>query len=643
MAPAAHARAAVLPVLALLAGAGAVARADDPAAVPDGGEAVVVGRRDRTVAAEDTTAAATVVDAARFAGESKSVAELVATAPGVAVNQYGGLGHLATVSIRGSTADQVQILLDGLPLNTGAGGGVDLSRIPRAWIERIEVVRGAEAAIYGSGALGGVVNIVTRPALAGAWSIEAAAGSYETFGLAADAAAGGDRWGLLGALSLDSTGGRFPYLFDPQPALPGSPLELRQRDHDAALAAGGLAKLWLTAGPGRLDAVLHAAGGHRDLPGSPYRLTPEDVQRDARLALLTRYSLPLSEALSLALGVSARGDELAVRLAPFPEATQRDLLLAASAELTWIAGPATTTLRVAAATERLRVQGALDRSRPAFASTLAHEVRLAGDRLRIGPALRWDAEGPFHGWSGKLGAAYRVTGPVWLRANGARAFRVPSFAELYLSQGFLSPNPDLVPESSWSADVGVFADGRLGLASVTAFTHLYEDLIVYEPDSFRRFKPFNDGKARARGIEVELATAPLGPAGIAVSGAYTFLRTETLRGEEAVLGKDLPHRARHRLFARLAAGRGPLAAHVEAHAVSERYQDLRNSPALRIQPALTFNAGAALRVTRRPDARVALELRNVLDDRTIQDGFGNPLPGRTVMVTLRVAGGKDTP
>ena len=108
-----------------------------------GEEVVVVGVRPHTAAA-DPTAAATVVEVSRFAGEAKSVAELVATAPGVAVNQYGGLGQLTTLSLRGSNADQVQVFLDGLPLNTGAGGGVDLSRIPRAWIERIEVVRGAE-------------------------------------------------------------------------------------------------------------------------------------------------------------------------------------------------------------------------------------------------------------------------------------------------------------------------------------------------------------------------------------------------------------------------------------------------------------------------------------------------------------------
>ena len=137
----------------------------------------------------------------------KTVAELVSTAPGVAVNQYGGLGQLATVSIRGSTADQVQVFLDGLPLNPGAGGGVDLSRIPRTWIERVEVVRGAEGARYGTGTLGGVLNIVTHPAASGAWAAEATAGSFDTFALSADGATGGERWGALGAAVRRRRGG----------------------------------------------------------------------------------------------------------------------------------------------------------------------------------------------------------------------------------------------------------------------------------------------------------------------------------------------------------------------------------------------------------------------------------------------------
>lgn len=624
---------ALLPLAAVAEGA---------AAPPFGEEVEVVGVRPRAAAA-DPTAAATVVEVSRFAGETKSVAELLITAPGVAVNQYGGLGQLATVSIRGSTSDQVPVFLDGVPLSTGAGGGVDLSRIPRAWIERIEVVRGAEGAVYGMGALGGAVNIITRPAAAGTWSAEASGGSFRTFAGSADVAVGSERWGLLGAAAAEGTQGNFDYLYDQTPALPGDQPVLVTRTHDAAFTVGGLLKGYADLGSGRLDAVVQLSGGHRDLPGPPSQPSPGDGQRDGRAGAVVRWAQPLADGLEIRLAASGRDDRLTVTIAPSPEARQRDLEADASAELLWTAGPSTLSLRTSASAERLSVEGAEDHARQGFALGLADDLALAGGRLRLTPALRWDALGPFHGLSAKLGAALQVAGPISFRASVGRGFRAPSFAELYLSQGQLSANPDLVPETSVGGDVGVVVDGRRGLAAVTLFAQQYQDLIVYEPDSFRRYKPFNDGKAATRGLEVELASAPLGPAGLALSGAYTLLLTETLRGEAAVLGKALPHRARHRLFARLAAGGGPLAGHVEAHALSEQFPDLRNSPSIRIPPALTFNAGGSFRFARHPDARLALELRNLLDDRTLQDGFANPLPGRTVMLTVRIAGGKDTP
>jgi len=487
------------------------------------------------------------------------------------------------------------------------------------------------------------VNIVTRPATAGAWSAEASGGSFETFAGSADGAVGGDRWGLLGAAAAEATQGRFDYLFDPTPAFPGDSLVLRTREHDAALSLGGLLKGYADLGSGRLDAVLQLSGGHRDLPGFPDHLSHSNGQRDGRAGAVVRWAQPLANGLDLRLATSGRDDRLTVAIAPFPEARQRDLQADASSELVWTAGPSTLSLRAAVSAERLSAEGTESHIRRGFSLALVDDLALASGRVRLTPALRWDALGPFHGLSAKLGASVQVAGPLSVRASAGRSFRAPSFAELYLSQGLLSANPDLVPETSVGGDVGVVVDGRRGLAAVTLFAQQYQDLIVYEPDSFRRFKPFNDGKATTRGLEVELASAPLGPGGLALSGAYTLLLTETLRGEEAVLGKALPHRARHRLFARLAAGSGPLAGHVEAHALSEQFPDLRNSSTLRILPALTFNAGASFRFARHPDARLALEVRNLLDDRTIQDGFGNPLPGRMVMITVRIAGGKDAP
>ena len=601
----------------------------------------VVVRFTRLAAAADPTASATVVEADRFAGESKTVGELVGTAPGVAVNGYGGLGQLSTVSIRGSTADGVKVLLDGLPLNSAAGGGVDLSTIPRSWIERIEVVRGAEGARYGAGALGGVVNVITRRAAAGAWSAQLAGGSFTTGSAAADAALGGETWGALLALEADGTGGRFPYLFDerhdPTRSYTGPGIIPRERTHNAAASAGLLAKGWAMLADGRLDVMAQASGGERDLPGWPYAETPGDRQREGRLATVARYGRLVAPGLSLSTELGARAERLDTTMESLGGTVmQRDVAANARAEVAWTSGPSELRAGASAGGERLAADGlGPPRTRREVAAWLAHDLDLVAAGLRISPALRVEAVGPFTGVSGKLGASVRLLGPLAARVSGGRAFRPPSFAELYLQQGLLAPNPDLRSEESWSADASIQAEGPLGLASLGLFATLYQDLILYLPVSFQRMKAFNAGRAAARGIEAEVATAPVGALGASLSLAYTFLDTEILRGEPAEVGNQLPHRSRHRLFARASLAPGAWEAHAEAHWVGRQPLDTRN--VAWVPAALVFNAGGSVRLLRAPEVRLGLEARNLADDRTLRDQFDNPLPGRMVLLALRVA------
>lgn len=621
-------------------GASAVLQVRDDAPEARRYEAVVRLRREPGGAG----AAASIVDADRFAGEAKSVAELLTTAPGVAVNEYGGLGQLATVSVRGASADGVKVLLDGLPLNTAAGGGVNLSSIPRQWISSIEIVRGAEGARFGAGALGGVVNVVTRRVSPGEWSGQLSYGSFGTVSAAAEGGAGGARWNSVLALGYDQTDGDFTYLFDDRPAIGGSPLQESVRRNNAGRSGGALAKAFVERGGGRFDAIAQLSAGEHELPGSPGppdQLTRSDRQEELRGSVVLRHALPLGGPFRVASELSLRHDRLDIRLAiPGASADQRGTAAAAQVALAWTSARHGGEVGARVGGERLAASGlGTARERPELALFASEEVALASGRVRLGPALRWERLGGFSGASAKLGATTLLAGPLSARASSGWTFRAPSFAELFLQQGILAPNPALRPEESFSGDAGLELGGRLGLARLGLFAVLYRDLIVYEPDSFRRFKPFNDGKASARGVEAELASRPLGPAGLSASLAYTFLATETLRGEAAVLGKALPHRARHRLFARLAAGRGPIEAHAEAHHASRQCQDLRNL--LPIPETLAFNVGGAVSVARRPDTRLHLDLRNVLGDRTLQDGFGNPLPGRMVMLTVRVAGGKD--
>ena len=105
---------------------------------------------------------ATVIEVEAHEGERETVAGLLDESVGVQVRHFGGPGQASEITIRGSTGQQVVILLDGVRLNTAQSGTVDLSTIPLATIDGIEVLRGGGGTLAGSGAIGGVVNIVTK-------------------------------------------------------------------------------------------------------------------------------------------------------------------------------------------------------------------------------------------------------------------------------------------------------------------------------------------------------------------------------------------------------------------------------------------------------------------------------------------------
>ncbi|MFO7841874.1 MAG: TonB-dependent receptor plug domain-containing protein, partial [Fidelibacterota bacterium] len=94
--------------------------------------------------------------------DPQNVGEALENLKGVMIKSYGGLGSTQTISLRGSSSEQVLILIDGQRVNNAQNGQVDLSNLPANDIEKIEIVKGANSALYGSDAVGGVINIITR-------------------------------------------------------------------------------------------------------------------------------------------------------------------------------------------------------------------------------------------------------------------------------------------------------------------------------------------------------------------------------------------------------------------------------------------------------------------------------------------------
>lgn len=93
----------------------------------------------------------------------KSLGEVFKRLPGVDIMQYGGRGQSASMFVRGTNNGQTLVLIDGIHLaSSGVTGSIDFNQIPISLIQRVEFIRGARSSVYGSEAIGGVINIITR-------------------------------------------------------------------------------------------------------------------------------------------------------------------------------------------------------------------------------------------------------------------------------------------------------------------------------------------------------------------------------------------------------------------------------------------------------------------------------------------------
>ena len=172
-------------ILAALFATRALAQTQTPAAPatlpPDSPENVVVAATRIPSLADTIPAGVTIIDSATIAARGYvTLADALSTVPGLHLVQLGGPGGQTSVFIRGTNSNQVLVLRDGVPINDPAdpGGAFNFGSDTLDDIDRIEVVRGAMSGLYGSGAIGGVINLISKPGL-GPWhgSITAAGGA----------------------------------------------------------------------------------------------------------------------------------------------------------------------------------------------------------------------------------------------------------------------------------------------------------------------------------------------------------------------------------------------------------------------------------------------------------------------------------
>jgi iron complex outermembrane receptor protein len=378
----------------------------------------------------------------------------------------------------------------------------------------------------------------------------------------------------------------------------------------------------------------------RGLAGTIGNPTLDSRQSSQRISSTLRATTSFGSGTEIASRVYLRRDHLSLRGGFFGAGTE-ETNSAMGAEIT---GSATLgefqQLSGAAQIEGESLSGASSAS-PSWVRTgllLSDEFLLFSGLLSLIPSVRFDRTGPFNGFSPKLGALLYLPFGFELRGNLGRAYRAPSFLELYVAQGTLLPNPDLQPEQSTYADVALAHRTRASFASAGFFYSSYENLISYEYYPPLLAKAYNFNSAQAYGLEIESEARPW-PIASALLG-YTLLFTQNLRDDPRYYLKELPYRPRHRLYLRLSAGPSIFRPRAELSFQSEQF--FNRTQTLSVPSRAIVNVGVSSQPLRSPELTLSLEMKNAFDVQT-QDVDAYPLPGRAFYLTLRFAYQRSAP
>jgi vitamin B12 transporter len=615
--------------------AAATVRAQEP------GETIEIRGERREPSSRAPATAGTVIDLEQFGGEIRSVADVLLTSPGVSIHALGGPGQAATVSLRGATADESLVLLDGIPLQGPGGGAIDLATLPVTLLDRMIVNRGVLGAQFGAGALGGALELLPRRrrenSTGGALI---SGGSFGTFRAAADAATPlGTGSAVVGA-QFDRTAGDFDYARQLTPGLPDSPYFGYTRQNADSRRGSALARVAQSLTPTtELDFLTQASLGERGLPGPSSAITLSSRELDQSILAGLRVRSADDDS-AWSLRAWGRYDRIELRgvqsfgacvdgTSGCPRSDQRASAGRAEAEgkialgdLQWVSGT------LSAGQERVHGGSIGAYHRNLFSLAVRDDVALPAGFV-LHPAVRLDRVGNDTGVSPALTASWRTMDVVELRAGWGLSFRAPTLNELHLESGGIASNPDLQPERAWSLDAG--ATLRFGDVSITGgvFWSHYRDLIVYELFPPAKVKPFNVGSARIAGAELQaLVKLPLG---FFAQASYSWLDAVNLRpGDQQ--DQQLPYRPPHRLFVRISRLDERLDTWAESSFTSAMPRNSFGSASVSAQ--LVLNAGGGIRLA--GPLWLHLEVRNLLNDQTLEDLFQYPLPGRSIALVARV-------
>ncbi len=644
---------------------GTVARAEDPRDT-----VVVTGTRTPESVQRATVKTDVITREEADRRGATNVADALATQPGLQVNpaSYGFLGGVSALQIQGFDRDRVLILEDGERIVGDVGGAIDLAALPTADLERIEIVSGPTSSLYGTAAIGGVVNILTAPPRRFGFAGRGRAEYRSLHGVVLQGNASGKADTALGFLrepwiGLDANFTRLDGVRRAEPLpdlrIPESNRRMLGLRAGARLSEAMDVRVRLRAFRDRLDGI-----ESETRPGLDERFLTDLPAETHRYTVHVIHVTKLRNGASLRLTMGRQEYENFTgkdrRNSPIDERRDREhrmqsfeaIATVPESSRTWVVGARleaehfeqTLTRTMSART------GPTTTTEPEIVpltfGTSALYGQLTwkfGESLTLMPGVRSELHTRYgHALAPRLAAAWQVAPALLIRASAGRGFRAPSAKELgfvfdHSFYGYrINGSGDLRPEKSWgmNADLTVAPFTKSpNVASLRAsvFANWVEDLIDLDlgggtfDGGVATYAYRNFGRARTAGGQVDVRVAPASFLSAETGYAYTWTRDDENE-------RPLPGRPPHSVTSALRFFPGwKLEAYVRARVVTSAFLE-RDSRSPGFQ-----TVDARVGRTLWPHSQVYVGALNLFDTKQDPGRLGDTRPplGRILYVGLR--------
>jgi vitamin B12 transporter len=495
-------------------------------AIPSIQQEIVVTATRTDVPHSQVGSSTTIVRGSELEGEGiHSMADALRRVPGLTISQSGGTGQLTSLFTRGGESDYTKVLIDGVPVND-PGGSFNFANLSIAGVDRIEIVRGPQSALFGSDAMAGVIQIFTRQGRSEGLEprpfVALAGGSLATFGYEAGIEGKGNRLDYAASFARLDTDN-----------------DVQNGSFNRTAVSGNLG--FTISKASQLRAIFRSDAGRAGVPGQ-WAFHPPDADEFYRhrnlaggMAFSHATTPTWTQMLSYSVSDSRQYSEDSVDSGRFVAAYQgrtsgftsydfpyQTLNQSRRQKLDYhfeLCLPNAHLLTAGAEYEHEAGTVGDPRNQPLVAvrnnyAGFVQDQWFLRKRLFLAAGARFEHNESFGfsatprlslAWHAHQGTQGGLLGLTKIKANFGLGIKEPTLVESFSKSPYFLGNPNLRPEKSTSFDIGMeqsFADSR-GALEIAFFQNRYRDQIGFVTTDFTTFAGtyFNLGRSRAQGIE----------------------------------------------------------------------------------------------------------------------------------------------